>query len=390
MRLLPIRTLLSRCLAVLLTVAGMTLGSALQATEVGDLYQAEAPAAGRTAAHQKQAMADALRQVAMKVSGRFDLRDEQINGLLKRADTLVQSYAFVGGGRREPLRLQVSFDAAAVNAGLQQSGLPVWGSNRPKVLLWLVVEDGGKRRIASQELDAPLLQQVKAQSRQQGLPFDLPINDVTDMQAISAADVWAGFLENVRQASERYHPDITVLAKVYKAGLLWQGDWQIVAVGGTHTQDFTGPDMASVVEPGIGWVIQDIASVYAKTTGAAVAGAPLMFRISGVDSLKDYAAVQAYLKRLVVVKNIAVQEVGAGTLSLAITSDTQVDTILQTLKADGRLREVVQPVAATPTPAAPDQAGTASATPTPAAGNAAVPAAPSASPGHVLEFEWHG
>lgn len=387
MRLLPTRMLLSKCLAVLLTVAAMTWGSALQATEVGDLYQAEAPAAGRTARHQQQATADALRQVARKVTGRFDLSYEQLTGLLKRADTLVQSYAFVGGGRGEPLRLQVSFDPAGVNAGLQQVGLPVWGSNRPKVLLWLVVEEAGKRRIASQEFDAALLQQVKAQSRQQGLPFDLPINDVTDMQAISAADVWAGFLDNVRLASERYHPDITVLAKVYKAGLLWQGDWQIVAVGGTHTQDFTGPDMASVVEPGVGWVIQDIASVYARTTVETASGAPLVFRISGVDTLADFASVQSYLKRLVVIKSVAVQEVGAGTLSLAITSDTQVDTILQTLRADGRLREVVQPIATTAPAETPSQAtGT---DPAAAAPGGMPPASPGVG-GNVHEFEWHG
>lgn len=391
MRLFPSRMLFTRCLALMLALAGLTWGTALQATEVGDLYQADAPAAGRTAAHQKQAIAEALRQVAMKVSGRFDLKAEQISGLLARADTMVQSYAFVGGGRGEPLRMQVSFDAVAVNAGLQQSGLPVWGSNRPEVLMWLVVEEGGKRRFASPELDAALLQQVKELSRQRGLPFALPLNDVQDMQSISAADVWAGFLDNVRLASERYHPDITVLVKAYKAGLLWQGDWQIVAVGGTRTQDFTGPDMESVIEPGISWVIQDIASVYAKAVQPSVAkgDAPLVFRITGVNSLKDYAAVQAYLKRLVVIRGVDVKEVGAGSLTLGITSDTQIDTLLQTLKADGRLVEVAAPIATIPPADRAVAADPASTTPV-ASGTAESTPVPAASPGNVHEFEWHG
>ncbi len=398
MRRLPIRSLLTRTFAALVLLAGLLPGGSLQATEVGGLYQADVPAEGRSEAHQKRAVAEALRQVAMKVSGRFDLRENELDSLRARADTLVQSYAFVGGGRGEPLSLQVSFDPASVNAAMQQAGLPVWGSNRPEVLLWLVVEDKGSRRFASQELDADLLQQVKTLSRERGLPFALPLYDVQDLQAISAADVWAGFLDNVRLASGRYHPDITVLVKAYKAGLLWQGDWQIVAVGGTRTQDFTGPDLASVIEPGVSWVIQDIASVYAKaaTTDQQAVGAPLVFRVSGVKGLQDYAAIQTYLKNLVVIRSIAVQEAGPGSVTLGIGSDTQIDTILQTLKTDGRLVEIVQPIEAVPSaeavpptpetpqlPSNPDATATLPVTPAPAT-------APAPTPGNVHEFEWHG
>lgn len=364
MRRLPTRMLFTKCLAMLLVLAGGLQNSAVQATEVTDLYQAQVDAAGRTPAHQRAAMAAAMREVAMKVSGRSDLKEDQLSGLVKNAETLVQSYAYEGGGRGERLKMRVAFDGAAVNAALQAAGVPVWSSNRPKVLLWLVREDSGQRRIVTQELDAEVLDQVKVLSQKRGLPFNLPLNDVQDMQSISAADVWAGFLDNVKLASGRYHPDIIVLAKVYKAGLLWQGDWQIVAVGGSHSQEFTGPDMASAIEPGISWVTQDIASVYATNAPAAdgaVAGEPLTFKISGVRTLKDYARVLDYLKKLIVVKHVAIREVAPEALTLSVASDTQVDTVLQTLKADGHLVELPQPVTSQP------------------------PKTP-----QVYEFEWHG
>lgn len=368
---------------ILLVLAGWLIAGLAMAFQVEDLYQAEVEAAGRTPAHQRAAMAAALKEVAIKVSGRTDLKENQLAPLLKNAEQHVQSYAFEGGARGVPLRMRVAFDSVAVNGELRNAGVPVWNSNRPKVLLWLVREDNGQRRMASPELDAELLEQVKTLGGKRGLPFDLPLNDVQDMQAVSAADVWAGFLDNVRLASTRYHPDIIVLAKVYKAGLLWQGDWQIVAVGGTHSQDFTGPDIASVIEPGIGWVTQDIASVYASATPASEGmstGAPLTFRITGVHTLQDYAAVQAYLKKLVVIKSLATQETAADALTLAVASDAQVETVLQTLKADGRLVEITKAIAASPEPAAPETVP-----PTP---STSAPVVPAVTP--VYEFEWHG
>ncbi len=398
MRRLPTRMLFTKCLAIVLVLAGWLQTTTVAATEVTDLYEAKVDAAGRTAAHQRAAMATAMREVAMKVSGRSDLKDDQLSGLLKSAETLVQSYAYEGGGRGQPLKMRVAFDSAAVVAGLQAAGVPVWSSNRPKVLLWLVREDNGQRRIVSQELDAEVLDQVKSLSQKRGLPFYLPLNDVQDMQSVSAADVWAGFLDNVKLASGRYHPDIIVLAKVFKAGLLWQGDWQIVAVGGTHSQEFNGPDLASVIEPGISWVTQDIASVYATQAPAAngaVAGEPLTFKITGVRTLKDYARVLDYLKRLIVVKQVAVREVAGQTLTLAVTSDTQVDTVLQTLKAEARLIEMPTAIVAdTPLPtegAAPALPSSAPASQAPAAATEAPAAAPIAAPApRVYEFEWHG
>lgn len=398
MRRLPTRMLFTKYLAIVLVLAGWLQTTTVAATEVTDLYEAKVDAAGRTAAHQRAAMATAMREVAMKVSGRSDLKDDQLSGLLKSAETLVQSYAYEGGGRGQPLKMRVAFDSAAVVAGLQAAGVPVWSSNRPKVLLWLVREDNGQRRIVSQELDAEVLDQVKSLSQKRGLPFYLPLNDVQDMQSVSAADVWAGFLDNVKLASGRYHPDIIVLAKVFKAGLLWQGDWQIVAVGGTHSQEFNGPDLASVIEPGISWVTQDIASVYATQAPAAngaVAGEPLTFKITGVRTLKDYARVLDYLKRLIVVKQVAVREVAGQTLTLAVTSDTQVDTVLQTLKAEARLIEMPTAIVAdTPLPtegAAPALPSSAPAAQAPAAATEAPAAAPIAAPApRVYEFEWHG
>lgn len=400
MRRLPTRMLFTKYFAMVLVVAGWLQTTTVNATEVTDLYEAKVDAAGRTPAHQRAAMAAAMREVAIKVSGRSDLKNDQLGGLLKSAETLVQSYAYEGGGRGEPLKMRVAFDGAGVVAGLQAAGVPVWSSNRPKVLLWLVREDGGQRRLVSQEMDAEVLDQVKSLSQKRGLPFNLPLNDVQDMQSVSAADVWAGFLDNVKLASGRYHPDIIVLAKVFKAGLLWQGDWQIVAVGGTHSQEFNGPDLASVIEPGISWVTQDIASVYATSAPAAngvTAGEPLTFKVSGVRTLKDYARVLDYLKRLIVVKQVAIREVAGQTLTLAVTSDTQVDTVLQTLKAEARLIEVPTTVVAdTPVPV--EGAASPATTEMPAATEMPAPTelpataeVPSAVPApRVYEFEWHG
>lgn len=370
----------------------LVLAAGAGAAEVTDLYQSQVAAGGRTPTHQRQAMAAALKEVAVKVSGRTDLDASQLTGVLKNAERYVQSYAYEGGDKTHPLMMRVTFDSVGLNGALRDVGLPVWSSNRPKVLLWMVLDQAGQRRMVTQELDGDLMDQVKTLGKQRGLPLSLPLNDVQDMQAISPADIWGGFMENVKLASDRYHPDILVLAKIHKAGLLWQGDWQIVAVGGTHTQEFTGPDSASVVEPGVAWVTQDIASVYSSTAPLAngtPAGQPLTFKVAHVRNLQDYANLLAYLHKLVVVRGIQVKEVAGDQVTLAVSSDTQVDTVLQTLKAEGRLVEVaapeINPSAATPA-ADSALADPLSAMPT-APKSEAEPAMPVTA---AHEFEWHG
>lgn len=405
MRHRPTRLFSPKNLAVVLAMLGAQVAAGLRAEVVDDLYQSSVPASGRAAAQQRQAMTDALREVATKVSGHYDLKESQLAIVLKDADKLVQTFAFTGNGKTEPLRLQASFDAAGVNAALQRAGLPVWGSNRPKVLVWLAREDNGQRRFATPEQDADMVAQVKSLSQKRGLPFSWPANDAQDNEILSASDVWGGFTDNIRQASQRYHPDIIVVAKVYKAGLLAQGDWQIIAVGGSHTQGFTGPDAASVVEPGVQWVTQDIAGAYATgvpggNAAAAATGGPMTFQVSGIRNLQDYAALFAYLKQLVVIKSVMTQQVSGETLTLAVTSDAQIETLLQTLKADGRLLEQpVAPIAAAQTPVAqpvsdssPSEVSTASAstaTP-PTATPPTASATPAVAPDTAHVFVWHG
>jgi hypothetical protein len=68
---------------------------------------------------------------------------------LENAATYVDQYQYAQTARvtgaKSPAILRVSFNQDAIMAFMCHSGLAVWGGNRDKTLLWLVIEQRGKQ-----------------------------------------------------------------------------------------------------------------------------------------------------------------------------------------------------------------------------------------------------
>ena len=141
----------------------MTLfaGHAMAVT-VSDLYEAEVPVEGQEAAQRSDAISRAFTEVLMKVTGHRGITNRQeLTAEIANASRYVQQYRYrlldadpvanstgqSEGENVEPQRLlQVSFDSGAVNSMLRGLGLPVWGDNRPSGLVWVGLEQGGKKQ----------------------------------------------------------------------------------------------------------------------------------------------------------------------------------------------------------------------------------------------------
>lgn len=291
----------------------------LPAVEVTGLYEAEVPVVDQRAAARGEAARAALAEVLAKVTGDADApRRPAVQSLLQRAEQWLQRYQYrVAPGGAGQIFV-ASFDRQAINQRIYEAGLPVWGSNRPQILLWLAVEDGGARALVGGEQRPEVQALVADQARRHGLPVILPLLDSQEQSAPSLSEVWGQFVEPVQWASERYQSDAVLLGRIYSIGPnRWRGRWTLRHAGSTRSWEGGEGGVADVIAAGLNEVMGHFAKRYALTL-APGAGDTATLVVSEVAKLQDYARVSRYLSSLDAVSAVAVDGVEGDTLVLRL------------------------------------------------------------------------
>jgi len=147
------------CLLVL-----TSLVLSIQAGErVGWMYNADVPVTNQSPQARAIAAQEGFRQVLGRLTGQGDALTLNVSGMA--ADRLISTFSYhseIVNGRRQP-RVKMSFNPSQTLATVRRAGLPVWGSGRPVVKLYLLVEgaDGNWRPLVKGE-PAELAMQKRA------------------------------------------------------------------------------------------------------------------------------------------------------------------------------------------------------------------------------------
>jgi len=192
-----------------------------------NLYHASVPLDNGAQTSQQAAKQQGLLDVLVKVSGQRDIADNpSVQNRLNDVDGLITQLGYGETARtenNESVRtLEVGFDSQQVQALLRDAGLPLWGTPRPSVLVWLVDDRSAEREIVWEQSDVALVDALRDSAAKRGLPVLVPVGDFDDLMAISASDLWGGFIGPVSDASQRYQADGIVIAKLIPQGIRWQ------------------------------------------------------------------------------------------------------------------------------------------------------------------------
>ena len=99
-------------------------------------------------------------------------------------------------------------DQQKITALLAQQQVPVWGSRRPDVLLWLTEKTLAEPKFVL-ENQHPLRTNLMQQAKKYGLSFIYPLYDVDDLALLNENSVWAGDWAALGSASLRYKAEIS-------------------------------------------------------------------------------------------------------------------------------------------------------------------------------------
>jgi len=315
---------------VMLCLPGLAM-----AAEVSGLYEAEIPVFSQKRSERATAMVSALAEVLAKVSGRQDAA--LVRGVARATRSpahLLQQYRYrtlpVGPDGEEDAQVVLfRFDKTAVDKVLRDNGLPVWGATRPASLVWLAVEDEGRRYLVGEDSPEPLRALLMDEARRRGLALRLPLMDLQDQRALGFADIWGGFSDVILRASRRYRTEAVLVGRLYRpVGGDWQAQWTLLEGPDMHSWSGTGILPAEVIDVGVAGAIETLAARYAPAGGQGPAG-QLPLVIADVRTLQDYARVTRYLVSLQQVSGLQVSRVEADRITFELEVDGGPEAISQ-------------------------------------------------------------
>lgn len=334
-----------RPLALLVSLLVLALATAAAPAAANPLgfWAAQVPVAGQGEADRAEALPRALLEVLVKASGDGSLRAlPELDAVLAEAPNVVRDARFVTesvpGPDGETVRtlLAASFDPAGVATLLRIVGRSVW-ENRPATVVWLVIDDGASKRVAT-SAQAAALGPLTRRAAQRGIPIRLPEFDATDRAALDAEVLWIGAPEVIARASARYAP-VALVVRLTRRSDGWASRATLIDGGRAEdwSRSFAGANEA--LADAIDGAADRLAIRYAVAPEDLV---PAVHRawIRGVRNARDYAAAASALAALPDVNAVRIDGADGDRLLVTIDARVRLARVLRLQTRTPRLVEV--------------------------------------------------
>jgi hypothetical protein len=313
-----------------------------RAETVNDLYRTVVPVADQSKAEQLRAMRIGLGKVLVKVTG-----DSQAitNVAFSNPERYVTEFGYVGD--RDPQApeaaasgtgMSLSYAASAIDRLLRQYQLQVWPSDRPALLVWMVVDGAGGKSFVTQENMPAAVSSLKLLMEDRGAPLILPLLDLQDIRNVSENDIWNLNFSKLALAAERYKTNVWLAIRFYQSS---SGQWRAARLLNLNGED----DLQNVVANTLPALINKIIPEAVDSLARHYAYVPkmdteeVMLHLENINDYKNFNQAVGYLESLEVVRRLTVSEVDDHRLLLRLFAEGEVNLLLDTLRRDKRMTE---------------------------------------------------
>jgi len=358
--------------------------ASLEAVEVKDLYQASVAIKSQNISDRGNALKKALAAVMLKVGGEKSvLENDIIKKSLNNYRSYLSQYQYKQKslqvadeqGNKKQLFLSARFNTEKINQLFQEANLPLWGSLRPQVMLWLVDEQGLTRSIISNSSASNLPFMVNEFSAQRGLPIMMPLMDLTDTNQIKLSDVWGRFQQPIKDASRRYLAEAIAVMRISNASLVapdlsdsedvdssdcgllcaqpqpkaqkyvldWSLlDWSLIKGQQKYSQQYQGEVPQVLLKQGLADITELIYQRYALSTTSQH---DFVIEVTNVDSLVIYVDVFDFLSNLSSVKSVTLLSAKGSARRFNLQLLGSKEALLASLKLNNKLTQYIDPLA---------------------------------------------
>ncbi|NKB99716.1 MAG: DUF2066 domain-containing protein [Pseudomonadales bacterium] len=299
------------------------------------LYSVEQTVADQSAGERQRVAREGLLTVLSRLTGLESVpRSQPVRSALANPSRFYSEYKFFDNDGDAMVR--ITFQKTAVMNLIRTSALPIWWTSRPTVLVWVAVEENGRRQILAADSDHPLRGEIEVHAKRRGLEVRLPLMDVDDELSITPGAVWGDVASSVQSASSRYDADMVMTCRLKAAlslaGRALDGDCRYWFADSPIVDAFSTPqfnDVAKTAVDGIAGLLVDKYSVLARDLRR------WEVRIAGADDVSDYAMLLRYVENLDFVDQVTVSQLEPDHFTFLFDTRADADQFLMLLTSDG-------------------------------------------------------
>ena len=314
----------------------------VSAVQVDDLYVAEVLVTSQAPSETTDATQQGLQRVLVRISGdsRVDQNAAVRKALKNPTEYLAQSSyqatdrTFQIGEETTPAQiLKIQFEPSSVARLLRSAGYPVWGNNRPSVLVWQVVETETGRMILSETDRNEVATTLQEEARRRGVPLMFPLLDLEDEAQISVAKVWGLFRNEIDAASSRYSTDSILSGRIYRQDGAWMGRWTWKVDDAWVSFDSLQIHLSELVGEVIDRLADELAARYAIDSSQG----SVWLRVEAVEDIDDYNRLNQYLAELAPVLDVYVEEIRDSEIIYRLSTEGRVEQLVELIELDQKL-----------------------------------------------------
>lgn len=301
-------------------------------------------------AEQDDAIESAFRRLLVRVTGIQQVLDyPAVDEALKNGNQYLATFRFEPSdefftnvlGEKVPTKaMNLTFDKKIVDALLVQNRLPVWGSKRPDVLIWVADRLEGQDHIVSDAEESEISALIGTISAERGIPYLLPIMDLTDTLSLSFSEVYGLFSRDIEEASQRYLPEAVLAGRLLSDGEeSYKADWLMLFKGERLRMPTVTGSLEFVVSQGLDMVAQRLSEQYALILDPLLLG-NLTIDVIGVRDLNDFSSLEDYLKSINIITKVTLSRYSTDSVSFNVEISGDQSQLADVLALDGQLQPI--------------------------------------------------
>ena len=307
----------------------MLVMAAVDPATAAALYEVEVDVPDQSPSARRAAAREGLDTVLARMSGLAALPlSSAIQEARGRPAPYYNRFLFV-----EERRLKFFFAPAAVLNLIDRARLPIWPENRPAAIAWLVVGQGGRRRIVQES--HPLAVAMQAQARRRGVQVRLPLMDLQDQLQVQPSVVWGGAAVLLAAASRRYGAEVVLSARLQQNEDLGYEGRALASMSRADLETALAGESPAELGAAIADFLADgLASRYA-IPWRTPQWLPLW--VDGVASPLHYGQLLRYLEALDFVQGVQFVALHQERLEVALQTRAEMAPLIELLTMDGRM-----------------------------------------------------
>ena len=347
MTLISLKTVAKPLQTIMLIVLLLVAMPAFSLTVEG-LYGAQVPIKDQSSAQVLMAKKIGLAQVIVKVTGQAQsLNNAGIRAALKNAEIYLQRFSFstkaLVNGQPQAM-MELAFDRLLVDQLMRDFGMPIWGTDRAAVLVWLVEDKQGSRQIVNDN-GHPMVAQIMDQADQRGMPLLWPLLDLEDQVSINAGALWGLFREAIKEASSRYQADAVLVGRMFQdSQQLWRVEWNFWLDEVEQTWSSEGANLATLIDPLQDRLASSLVTKFALTTSVQSpnnkASQSAILRVDQVTEIDDYVDILTMLETIAGIQRVQLHSANGSTLEFRIFAQSQLAQVKSIVDLKRRLQAV--------------------------------------------------